>query len=196
MLLGGVAIVLTTIALAGLLRPSDALTSPRSWIGGDRSTVAHGGLGADDGVIPDGTVVSVFDEDVPSVARLDPELLAALRQAATDAQAVGLQLQVNSGWRSPALQQQLLQDAVDEYGSVGEAARWVATPATSAHVSGNAVDVGPAAAASWLAEHGAAYGLCEVYDNEPWHYERRSEAVDGACPPTYPDPTQDPRMQP
>jgi D-alanyl-D-alanine carboxypeptidase len=63
-------------------------------------------------------------------------------------------------------------------------------------VSGEAVDIGPFDAAEWLAEHGAAYGLCQIYDNEPWHYERRPDAVDDGCPPTYVDPTEDPRMQP
>jgi len=47
----------------------------------------------------------------------------------------------------------------------------------------------------WLSEDGADYGLCQVYGNEPWHYELRPEAVDDGCPPMYADPTQDPRMQ-
>ena len=48
---------------------------------------------------------------------------------------------------------------------------------------------------AWLSEHGAAYGLCQIYGNEPWHYELRPEAVDHGCPPMYADPTHDPRMQ-
>jgi hypothetical protein len=75
-----------------------------------------------------------------------------------------------------------------------EAARWVATPDTSAHVSGDAVDIGRDGAA-WLSEHGAVYGLCQTYGNEPWHYELRPAAVDRGCPRAYPDPTHDPRMQ-
>lgn len=149
-----------------------------------------------DGVIPGGTAVSVFDDELPAVGRLDPDLLDALRRAATDARADGVELRINSGWRSPRYQQQLLQLAVLEHGSPAAAARWVATPETSAHVSGDAVDVGPSAATAWLAEHGAAYGLCRIYDNEPWHYELRPAAVDDGCPPTYADPTEDPRMQP
>ncbi|MBJ7330271.1 MAG: hypothetical protein JHC95_10260 [Solirubrobacteraceae bacterium] len=86
-------------------------------------------------------------------------------------------------------------EAVAKYGSEQEAARWVASPTTSAHVSGDAVDIGPSGAAAWLAEHGAAYGLCQIYGNEPWHYELRPEAVDRGCPPLYADPTHDPRMQ-
>ena len=133
--------------------------------------------------------------DTPAVGNLDPDLLDALRRAAADAEADGVGLGVNSGWRSPEYQQQLLQDAIVEYGSQEEAARWVSTPETSAHVSGEAVDIGPFEAAAWLSEHGAAYGLCQTYSNEPWHYERHPDVHDG-CPPMYADPTEDPRMQP
>ena len=149
-----------------------------------------------DGFIPDGATVSVFDDEVPAVGRLDPNLLDALRRTATDAEADGVELPVNSGWRSPEYQWQLLQEAVVEYGSEEEAARWVATAETSAHVSGDAVDVGGLYAAAWMSEYGAAYGLCRIYGNEPWHYELRPDAVEDGCPPMYADPTEDPRMQP
>jgi hypothetical protein len=151
-----------------------------------------GPVGEEDGVVPDG--VTVFDDDVPAVSDLDPALLAALRQAATDAASDDTTLTVTSGWRSPAYQERLLRDAVAEYGSAAEAARWVATPETSAHVSGDAVDMGLEAAA-WLSQHGARYGLCQIYRNEPWHYELRPDAVDHQCPPMFADPTHDPRMQ-
>ena len=150
-------------------------------------------IGEADGVVPDG--VTVFDDQFPAVANLDPTLLRALRQAATDAAGDGVEFFVNSGWRSPAYQEQLLDEAISEYGSEEEAARWVATPKTSAHVSGDAVDIGPSDAAAWLSEHGAEYGLCQIYGNEPWHYELRPGAIDHGCPAMYADPTQDPRMQ-
>jgi len=82
-----------------------------------------------------------------------------------------------------------------KYGSDMEAARWVVTADTSAHVSGDAVDIGPSGATGWLFQHGAVYGLCQIYSNEPWHYELRPEAIDHGCPPAYADPTHDPRMQ-
>ena len=154
----------------------------------------HGGaLGEVDGAVADGT--TVFDDELPGVGKLDPALLGALRQAATDAADDGVAFVVDSGWRSPAYQEQLLDEAVLEYGSDEEAARWVATPSTSAHVSGDAVDIGPSEAAAWLSERGAAYGLCQTYGNEPWHYELRPEAIDHGCPAMYADPTHDPRMQ-
>jgi D-alanyl-D-alanine carboxypeptidase len=153
----------------------------------------RGALGEADGAVPDGT--TVFDDEIPGVANLDPDLLGALRLAAADAADDGVELVVESGWRSPEHQNQLLREAVSEYGSEEEAARWVATAETSAHVSGDAVDIGPDDATAWLSEHGAEYGLCQIYGNEPWHYELRREAIDHGCPPMYADPTHDPRMQ-
>jgi D-alanyl-D-alanine carboxypeptidase len=158
---------------------------------------AHGGgrsaLGEADSAVPDGT--TVFDDRVRGVAKLDPALLGALRRAATDAANDGVQFYVDSGWRSPEYQAQLFEEAMSKYGSAAEAARWVAPPDRSAHVSGDAVDIGHSDAATWLSQHGAEYGLCEIYANEPWHYELRPEAVDQGCPAMYADPTQDPRMQ-
>jgi hypothetical protein len=147
-------------------------------------------LGEADGAIPDGA--TVFDDEYPGVANLDPALLAAMRRAATDAD--GVEFFVTSGWRSPEYQERLLQEGVSKYGSEQEAARWVATPDTSPHVAGDAADLGSDASA-WLSENGAEYGLCQIYGNEPWHYELRPEAIDHGCPATYADPTQDPRMQ-
>lgn len=152
-----------------------------------------GALGEAGGVVPDG--VTVFDDTLPAVANLDPGLLKALRQAATAAADDGVEFYVNSGWRSPEYQDQLLREAVSRYGSQDEAARWVATPATSPHVSGDAVDIGHSDATAWLSRHGAEYGLCQIYENEPWHYELRTDATARGCPHMYADPTQDPRMQ-
>jgi len=153
-----------------------------------------GPLGVDDGAIPEGT--TPFDGDVPGVGNLDPALLTALRAAASDAAADGVELEVDSGWRSAAYQRRLLDEAVAQYGSEAEAARWVATPDRSLHVSGDAVDVGPFAAAAWLEVHGPAHGLCRIYGNEPWHFELRPDAAQAGCPQMYPDPTNDPRLQP
>ena len=147
-----------------------------------------------DSAVPDGTTV-FDDEGVPGVARLDPALLGALRRAAADAWVDGVEFVVTSGWRSPQHQERLLREAVSKYGSDAEAARWVATPETSPHVTGDAVDIGPSDAAAWLSRHGAEYGLCQIYGNEPWHYELRPDAVYDGCPPVYADPTRDPRMQ-
>jgi zinc D-Ala-D-Ala carboxypeptidase len=172
-----------------LASPSSTATSP---IYVPRSEHRRA-LGAAGGAVPDGT--TIFDDEIPGVANLDSDLLGALRRAATDAADDGVEFYVDSGWRSREYQEQLLREAISKYGSEEEATRWVATPNRSAHVSGDAVDIGPSVAAAWLSEHGAAYGLCRIYGNEPWHYELRPEAVAHGCPRTYADPTHDPRMQ-
>jgi zinc D-Ala-D-Ala carboxypeptidase len=150
-------------------------------------------LGEADGAVPHGT--TVFDDEIPAVTNLDPDLLRALRRAAADAVGNRVEVYLSSGWRSRKYQEQLFHEAVSKYGSEKKAARWVATPGTSAHELGDAVDIGPSDADAWLSEHGARYGLCQIYGNEPWHYELRPEAIDHGCPQIYADPTHDPRMQ-
>lgn len=59
----------------------------------------------------------------------------------------------------------------------------MASPEDSAHVTGDAVDVGPYATAEWLSRHGAQFGLCQVYANEVWHLELHPDAPDEGCPP-------------
>jgi zinc D-Ala-D-Ala carboxypeptidase len=188
--------------VAGLLAVIAAIAAALGYQASQSSTAAspihlpvlhRGALGETDSAVPDGT--TVFDDRVAGVAKLDPDLLAALRRAATDAANEGIRFYVDSGWRSPEYQQQLFQQAVSKYGSAAAAARWVAPPDRSAHVSGDAVDIGHSDAATWLSQHGAAYGLCQIYGNEPWHYELRPDAVAQGCPAMYADPTHDPRMQ-
>lgn len=147
----------------------------------------------------DGTIAAmpspITDSDDPSVTGLHADLLAALIAAEADAAEDGVVMEVTSGWRSAQEQEALFQEAVEQYGSIDEASRWVARPETSAHVAGIAVDIGGLEAVVWLEQHGAAYGLCQVYDNEAWHFELRAEAPDEGCPDVYWDPTYDPRMQ-
>ena len=171
--------------------PVQSLTPTASVVDRSRNE-RRGALGEAGGALPDAT--TAFDGELPGVANLKPALLRALRRAATDAGGDGIELVVNSGWRSPAYEDQLRRQAIAKYGSEAEAARWVATGTTSPHVSGDAVDIGPPDAAAWLFAHGATYGLCQIYRNEPWHFELRPKAIAGDCPAMYADPTQDPRM--
>ena len=191
------------IRLAGLLLVIAAVAAlSQQWPGSSSSTAASpiavlrgehpSSRGEAGGAVPERT--TVFDDQIPGVAKLDADLLGALRRAATDAAAGGVQLYVDSGWRSPPYQERLLREAISKYGSEEAATRWVATPETSEHVKGDAIDLGPSGAA-WLSAHGAAYGLCRIYANEPWHYELRPEAAGHGCPAVYADPAHDPRMQ-
>ena len=187
--LAGLAVALATV-LAGLgERP--VWSAPAQGDVPRQETVSR--LDQADGLLP--RAASVFDTAAPAVTNLDPDLLEALRRAATDAAQDGIELQVNSGWRSAEYQEQLFREAVAEHGSPSAAARWVATADTSSHVSGDAVDLGPSEVLAWLSRHGARYGLCQTYRNEPWHYELRSDAGSRGCPAMYADASSDPRLR-
>ncbi len=122
----GLLVVIAAIAAAlGYQLPASSSSTAASPIDVLRSE-HRGALGEADGAVPNGT--TVFDDEVPGVANLDADLLGALRQAATDAADGGVAFYVDSGWRSPEYQEQLLRQAVSKYGSAEEAARWVATP--------------------------------------------------------------------
>src|SRR2546423_1618064 len=93
------------------------------------------------GAVPD--PVPVFDDETPAVANLDPDLLGALRQAATDAADDGVAFVVNGGWRSPEYQEQLLRQAISKYGSGQTGGPRRAPPRPSAHVHGGAAGIRP-----------------------------------------------------
>jgi hypothetical protein len=177
---------LVAIPMVGALAPATiAESSPGAGAGGDPGAA---------GMEAELSGVTAFDDN-PAVTRLNPDLLRALQRATTDAAREDVTVEVTSGWRSPEYQDRLLEDAVAKYGSREEAARWVASSKTSAHVSGDAVDVGGFEAMLWMKSNGPAYGLCQIYDNEPWHFELRAQAPTQGCPDVYWDPTYDPRMQ-
>jgi hypothetical protein len=142
--------------------------------------VGEPGLGPDDGYIKS-KALSPFADDVPAIANLDPDLRQALQDAATAAMGDGVDFVVTSGWRSAYYQQSLFDDAVRNYGSAEVAAEFVLSPEKSRHVFGQAVDIGFTDANSWLSQHGADYGLCQIYANEMWHFELATERG-GQCP--------------
>ncbi|WP_275004071.1 M15 family metallopeptidase [Promicromonospora iranensis] len=150
----------------------------------DPGASSSGATGVEGGEIPDG--VATLDDDLPAITGLDPALADAVRQAAADAAADDIDFWITSGWRSAAYQQQLLDAAVRKHGSLEAARRVVATPETSRHIGGKAVDIGPTEADYWLIQHGAEYGLCQVYANEIWHFELLTEPG-GTCPPMLED---------
>nr|WP_253848962.1 M15 family metallopeptidase [Mycobacterium asiaticum] len=139
-----------------------------------------------DGSLPDGRPLTPFDVQNPAIGRLDPALLSAIQGAAVAAGNDGITMTITSGWRSPAFQQQLLDEAVQTYGSLAAARQYVQTPAASRHVVGEAVDVGGVGADQWLIANGARFGLCQIYANEMWHFELAADAA-GNCPALLPN---------
>jgi len=152
------------------------------------STLPSASSAQDDGRIDDAHKPTPFDVSHSAVGNLNKALLAALQKAASRAERDGVHMVVNSGWRSEKYQRELMKEAVTRYGSRSEAERFVLSPEKSAHVKGKAVDIGPTDADDWLSRHGAAYGLCQIYANEMWHFELATEPG-GTCPQQLPDAT-------
>jgi zinc D-Ala-D-Ala carboxypeptidase len=135
---------------------------------------------------PGGRTLTPFDVQYAAVGRLDPALLSAIQSAATAASADGVTMTITSGWRSPEFQQQLLDQAIQTYGSYASARQYVQTPEASKHVTGQAVDVGGQGADQWLIANGSRYGLCQIYANELWHFELATDPG-GKCPALLPN---------
>jgi len=124
---------------------------------------------------------------------LDPGLVAAFERARAAAADAGHDLVINSGYRTPERQQELLEDEIVKRGSFEEANRWVFTPEKTMHVQGLAIDVGDGPAADWLADRGARFGLCRTLDWEWWHFEWRERwERSGECPAAAQDPSEAP----
>ena len=153
---------------------------PSSLTIGPAATDTYGGW------IPDSQTLSPFDTSNPALAQLDPALLSAVQDAADAAKQQGVDLRINSGWRSRGFQQRLFDDAVRQYGSAQIASQFVASPDVSKHVVGQAVDVAPVDADKWLIANGAQFGLCQIYANELWHFELAADPQ-GNCPPLRPN---------
>lgn len=114
---------------------------------------------------------------------LYPGLSAALERARAAASAEGIELPVNSGYRSADAQARLLFKEHTERGSLDEALRWVFAPDRSMHVRGLAIDVNAGPGADWLQRRGDGFGLCQTLAWEWWHFEwRQLWEVEGECP--------------
>lgn len=153
---------------------------------GDAFSIGSAATDTIGGYLPDGKTLSPFDAANPVIGWLDPQLLAAIQNAARSAEDDGIDIAITSGWRTKGFQQRLFDDGVRTYGGIDAAREFVASPNVSRHVSGEAVDVGPAEADNWLIRNGPRFGLCQIYANEIWHFEHVADK-DGNCPALLPN---------
>lgn len=186
------AATVTAVALAGCsgkLHAPGGTTMPVGGLNGSQRTEQQPPQKPEgDGSIQGENGIAV-DADHAAITGLKPRLREALTRAAEGASQEGVELRVTSGWRSRELQQQLLDSAVQQYGSEAEASKWVDTPQRSLHVTGDAVDVGMLEASIWLGDNGQRFGLCRAFENERWHFELAPENGTGQCPALLPDPS-------
>jgi len=85
-------------------------------------------------------------------------------------------IEIFSGHRSIERQRELFNAAVEKYGSVAAARRWVAPPGHSMHNAGFAADLRFASAEvrNWVHQNARKFDLHFPLSNEPWHIEHIS----------------------
>jgi len=109
-----------------------------------------------------------------AMSGLDAPFVGALQRLFSEAPPeIQAQLRVNSAYRSPELQAQLFDDAIQRYGSESAARQWVAPPGNSRHNAGRAADLGflNGAAREYVHANAGRYGMQFPMDWEPWHIE-------------------------
>jgi len=92
-----------------------------------------------------------------------PDVALAFDRMAAAAATDGVNLIVNSGFRTNAEQAALFAAHPDP--------KWVARPGQSLHRLGTELDLGPAAAYGWLSRNAGRFHFVQRYAWEPWHYE-------------------------
>lgn len=143
-------------------------------------------LPGDDSGGPCASDPNYFDEDPTG---LDENVVTAWRAVEIAANSQGLVVCLNDGKRSRAQQQDTYDAYVAQYGQA-MADQYVLTPDKSAHVTGYAIDVQPAAAFNWLENTNGAFGFCRTYDNEAWHFEFNRDYAATGCPARAPAPVR------
>jgi hypothetical protein len=91
------------------------------------------------------------------------------------ANAAGVTLSVNSGFRTMAEQQHLYGCYIHKNCNNGNLA---AKPGYSNHQSGYALDL---STSTWLANHAASFGFHRTVPSEAWHYEYHGPDTGGPC---------------
>jgi len=98
-----------------------------------------------------------------------PDVALAFDRMAAAAATDGVNLIVNSGFRTNAEQAALFAAHPDP--------KWVARPGQSLHRLGTELDLGPAAAYGWLSRKAGRFHFVQRYAWEPWHYETCLDSI-------------------
>ena len=112
-----------------------------------------------------------------AMSGLNPQFNSSLQNLFSHAPAeIQSSLGLKSAYRSPEVQAQLYNQALQKYGSEQAARQWVAPPGKSNHNHGMAADLSFASpeARQWAHDNAGQYGLSFPLSNEPWHVELAS----------------------
>jgi len=156
---------------------ADGVVGPKTWdklgikvSGGSGTTPAPGGGRVVTGYV-NGSPRQITLAKVPNGKEMRSDAAAAFNRMHAAAARAGINLHVNSGFRSMAEQQDLYRKYLNGTGNLA------AKPGYSNHQGGIAVDINVGGTGTstykWLAAHGAEYGFKRTVPSEPWHWEYR-----------------------
>ena len=156
---------------------ADGVVGPKTWdklgikVGGSVSTPpATGGGRAVTGYV-NGVPRQITLNSIPNGKEMRSDAAASFNRMHAAAARAGIDLHVNSGFRSMAEQQELYRKYLNGTGNLA------AKPGYSNHQGGIAVDINVGGTGTstykWMAAHGAEYGFKRTVPSEPWHWEYR-----------------------
>ncbi len=156
----------------------DGVVGPKTWtkLGIHASgTVTNPGTGGGGGTrvtgYVNGVARSITVKSIPNGHKMRSDAADAFNRMHADARRAGINLHVNSGFRTYAQQQHLYNLYVSGRGNLA------ARPGYSNHQGGIAVDIQVGATSSatyrWLANNAHKYGFARTVPSEPWHWEYR-----------------------
>ncbi|WP_366934908.1 peptidoglycan-binding protein [Pyxidicoccus fallax] len=156
---------------------ADGIVGPKTW---DKLGIKVSGNVTTGGPSGGGRVVTGYVNGSPRQISLSPipngkemrsDAAAAFNRMHAAARAAGINLKVNSGFRSMAEQQALYRAYQNGTGNLA------AKPGYSNHQGGIAVDINVGGTGTstyrWLAANAKNYGFARTVPSEPWHWEFR-----------------------
>ncbi|MFP2905004.1 peptidoglycan-binding protein [Pyxidicoccus sp. 3LFB2] len=154
---------------------ADGVVGPKTWdkLGIKVSGPVTGGGGGGKVVTGyvNGTPRNITVASIPNGKTLRTDAAAAFNRMHAAARAQGIDLKVNSGFRTMAEQQALYRAYQNGTGNLA------AKPGYSNHQGGIAVDINVGGTGTstyrWLAANAKNYGFVRTVPSEPWHWEFR-----------------------
>ncbi|MFP2929888.1 peptidoglycan-binding protein, partial [Pyxidicoccus sp. 3LG] len=155
---------------------ADGIVGPKTWdklgikVSGPVSPGPGGGGKVVTGYV-NGSPRNITVASIPNGKVLRTDAAAAFNRMHAAARAAGINLKVNSGFRTMAEQRALYQAYLNGTGNLA------AKPGYSNHQGGIAVDINVGGTGTstyrWLANNAHKFGFVRTVPSEPWHWEFR-----------------------
>ncbi|WPB77391.1 peptidoglycan-binding protein [Archangium violaceum] len=156
---------------------ADGVVGPKTWdklgikVTGSVTNPSGGGGGRTVTGYVNGSPRQIKLSSIPNGKEMRSDAAAAFNRMHAAAKAAGINLHVNSGFRSMEEQRILYQKYLNGTGNLA------AKPGYSNHQGGIAVDINVGGTGTstykWLANNASRFGFARTVPSEPWHWEYR-----------------------